>query len=91
MSYMTDPTTKLSLKALGLTLTAAVALGACGSSTAQTDTAAAGTATASNESAAPADDSGLATTVVLPSVSGGQIDFGDLAGKDTVLWFWAPW
>ncbi len=29
-------------------------------------------------------------TVVATS-DGGQIDFGSLAGQDTVLWFWAPW
>ena len=26
-----------------------------------------------------------------PAVGGGQIDLGDLAGQDIVLWFWAPW
>ena len=30
------------------------------------------------------------STVVATS-AGGQIDFGSLAGQDTVLWFWAPW
>ena len=29
--------------------------------------------------------------VLVPTVSGGQIDFGALHGTDTVLWFWAPW
>ena len=24
-------------------------------------------------------------------IGGGQIDGGDLAGRDVVLWFWAPW
>ena len=24
-------------------------------------------------------------------VGGGQLEGGDLAGKDVVLWFWAPW
>jgi hypothetical protein len=24
-------------------------------------------------------------------LGGGQIDGGDLAGRDVVLWFWAPW
>ena len=26
-----------------------------------------------------------------PLVGGGQLDGGDLAGRDVVLWFWAPW
>jgi len=25
------------------------------------------------------------------TVSGGQLELGDLEGQDTVLWFWAPW
>ncbi|MFQ5557524.1 MAG: hypothetical protein ACE5GB_08480 [Acidimicrobiales bacterium] len=25
------------------------------------------------------------------TVDGTQIDFGDLAGRDLILWFWAPW
>ena len=25
------------------------------------------------------------------TVAGGQIEGGDLAGRDVVLWFWAPW
>lgn len=29
--------------------------------------------------------------LVVPTVSGGQFDFGDHAGRDLVLWFWAPW
>lgn len=24
-------------------------------------------------------------------VGGGQLSGGDLAGRDVVLWFWAPW
>lgn len=24
-------------------------------------------------------------------LGGGQIEGGDLAGRDVVLWFWAPW
>ncbi len=26
-----------------------------------------------------------------PTVAGGQLDPGDYAGQDLVLWFWAPW
>lgn len=32
-----------------------------------------------------------ASSVDLPTLDGGQIDFGDLEGQDVFLWFWAPW
>ncbi len=27
----------------------------------------------------------------VPALGGGQIEGADLAGRDVVLWFWAPW
>jgi hypothetical protein len=27
----------------------------------------------------------------VPAVGGGQINGADLAGRDVLLWFWAPW
>ena len=30
-------------------------------------------------------------TFVADQIGGGQIDANDLAGRDVVLWFWAPW
>ncbi len=50
---------------------------ACGDGETATTTAAAGEATQAGES--------------FTTVSGGQLDLGDLEGQDTVLWFWAPW
>ena len=38
---------------------------------------------------APAVPAALAWSV--DRIGGGQIDGGDLAGRDIVLWFWAPW
>jgi hypothetical protein len=26
-----------------------------------------------------------------PKLGGGEVDGGDLAGKDVAVWFWAPW
>lgn len=72
-------------------LAGAVALGACAGSEASTaaDTGEASTVATSD---APANGSvPLPTEVSLSTVDGGQLAFGDLAGQDTVLWFWAPW
>jgi hypothetical protein len=40
----------------------------------------------SSESGAAIDFSGEASTV-----DGGQVDLGDHADRDLVVWFWAPW
>ena len=45
--------------------------------------------TASSEAAAGDLPQNLAFTADL--VGGGQLEGGDLAGRDVVLWFWAPW
>ena len=42
-----------------------------------------------SESGATAVPAALDWTVA--DLGGGQIVGGDLAGKDVVLWFWAPW
>ena len=39
----------------------------------------------------PASRPSVLPDAVLPTVSGGQIEFGTLEGNDLVLWFWAPW
>lgn len=61
-----------------------VALALLGAACAGSDT----TPTAASASAGGGD--GL-TSVVLPTVDGAQLDFGDLEGQDAILWFWAPW
>lgn len=72
---------------------AVLAATSCGSSATETatapDTTSAATAEAVEATAAPS----LAERVSVPleSVSGSQFDLGSLEGKDTVLWFWAPW
>lgn len=32
-----------------------------------------------------------ATERLVPTATGGQVDFNSLEGTDTLLWFWAPW
>lgn len=60
--------------------------------------AACGGDASTTEAAAPASDGAAETTPAgpaiegsFPTVAGGQLDLGALAGQDTVLWFWAPW
>ncbi len=65
----------------------ALALAACGGSSATTDAASAPV------DDAPADEAAASTfpQFVTATTGGGQLDFGSLEGQDTVLWFWAPW
>lgn len=37
------------------------------------------------------DDTAAPEPLVADTVDGGQVDFNDLEGTDTLLWFWAPW
>ena len=41
--------------------------------------------------AAPAADTGADDAIIPPTASGGQLNFNDLLGTPTMLWFWAPW
>lgn len=60
-----------------------------------TEPAVAPPATAPAESPRPgqtaADQSPAALAWTAPLVAGGQLNGGDLTGRDVVLWFWAPW
>lgn len=38
-----------------------------------------------------AEDTAAPEPLVADTVDGGQVDFNDLEGTDTLLWFWAPW
>lgn len=58
-------------------LVVALLLAACGSDT-DTETASSG-----------GGDSYPQFTAA--TVDGAQLEFGSLEGRDTVLWFWAPW
>lgn len=60
----------------------------CGSS--GSDDAATASAADSAETADAAGGTGL-PALVGNTVSGAQLDTNDLAGQDTVVWFWAPW
>jgi hypothetical protein len=41
---------------------------------------------------APAASAGGADLdFTVPAVGGGQVEGGELAGRDLALWFWAPW
>lgn len=51
--------------------------------------AAAGTSAPQSDGASAGVPENLAFTADL--VGGGQLEGGDLAGGDVVLWFWAPW
>ena len=69
-------------------LSGAVALtvAACGSSEGS-DSASAPTSgdVGTTESSQPLEP------VLVPTASGGQLDFNSLRGQDVLLWFWAPW
>ncbi len=72
--------------ALGLAIVLSVVLAACGSGGASTSSAGAGSRPA-NTAAAPAAPAGFTAAVL----GGGELSSASFAGKDTVLWFWAPW
>lgn len=59
-----------------------------GTATAGSSPDAGGNATASTPR--PAADSEL-LAFTAPTVDGGQLDGGELAGEPVALWFWAPW
>lgn len=72
-----------------------VLLAACGAPPGDTAAPAIG---ATSPAAAPVAPTQVATAGVPEALDwtadrlgGGQIDGGDLAGRDVVLWFWAPW
>jgi hypothetical protein len=83
-------------------VTAGLVLAACGGAS---DTGAAGTTTTAgptSTSTPAAADPGTATTTaapvvpgeldfVAPDVRGGEVVGAELAGRELVIWFWAPW
>ena len=44
-----------------------------------------------NADVATSDSSAPLEPVLVPTASGGQLDFNSLRGQDVLLWFWAPW
>jgi ABC-type glycerol-3-phosphate transport system substrate-binding protein len=59
---------------------------ACGGSG---DPSAASSAT--TDEAATSVQRTTAEAVLMPTASGGELDFNSLRGQDVLLWFWAPW
>ena len=83
-----------------LLLAVMLAIAACGTS--ERPSADASEETVPSASAAAATDrptgagtapehAGAAPFGTVDAVGGGQIDGGELAGRDLALWFWAPW
>lgn len=75
---------------LALTLVLALVAAACGGSSDDDTTASAGSGDGEPAADAEGGDE-AAIALVAPTASGGQIDFNDLQGSPTMLWFWAPW
>lgn len=73
--------------ALSLVLAFSALLAACGSGDASTSSGAAAGDAGSATPAAP-DRPAQFTAAIL---GGGELSSASFAGKDTVLWFWAPW
>lgn len=98
---------QLSRSVLALLAALALFATACGGSSAEVATSTSSASTpADNPAAAPeaeapapeapeaapeAEAAEPAISLVASTTTGGQIDFGSLAGQDVVLWFWAPW
>ena len=40
---------------------------------------------------AASDTGATSPDLVVTTVDGGQLDFGELSGQPALLWFWAPW
>ena len=73
---------RLRLPALALALSAALA--ACGSGEASTTPGAA-------DGSSDATESGAPEAFRAATLEGGELSSSSFEGKDTVLWFWAPW
>ena len=67
----------------------AATLAACGSGEATTSSGDAGSADPAASSAS--DASGAPAKFTADRLGGGELTSASFAGKDTVLWFWAPW
>jgi thiol-disulfide isomerase/thioredoxin len=78
---------------------ATLTLTGCGSENSATSSDAAGTDDSTTTSAPATADAGSATSAAVPealrftgtTIDGKPFDGASLAGKPTVLWFWAPW
>lgn len=77
---------------IAVAMAAVLVVSGCGS--AAEETAIDGQSEDAQATAASAKDSPETTQaprLVMDTITGGQIDVGDLLGQDAVLWFWAPW
>lgn len=86
------PTDNVLRRLVALLAAAALVVTACGGSTSidgDGDTAApVDTAPATST---PANESEIPPVSGTTAIEGSLIEFNDLLGQDTVLWFWAPW
>ena len=82
---------RMRLGAAGLSL--ALFASACGTATTEEVAAGSGDAEAAVVEETEAESTGGPglPRLVADTVGGAQLDTNDLAGQDTVIWFWAPW
>ena len=88
--FMIPQPSKRLRRALGLLGLCVLVAAGCGGGSVDTSVA----TSSLPEAISPAPTVELApaeSSLIVSTVSGGQINFGSLEGHDVVLWFWAPW
>ncbi|WP_372728147.1 redoxin family protein [Nocardioides sp.] len=88
---MTHRTHRRASTLISLALGAALLLGACSSAGSDPADSDAGSGSGSGGGVSVADGPTADLDFTAQTVDGDSFDGGQLAGKPTVLWFWAPW